>query len=210
MTESMTLEEFWEDRYSGTGAVWSGRVNKVLSDVAGELRPGRALDLGCGEGGDAVWLARHGWTVTGVDISPTATARGAMAATAAGIGPDRIEFLAANLATWTTEAKYDLVTASFLQSPIEIPRGEILRRAASFVAPDGRLLVVAHAAAPSWAPPEMTHGHLFPSPAEDLAALALDDDWSVLAAETRDRAVTSPEGEPATLADSVVLVHRAA
>lgn len=209
MTGTMTAAEFWEDRYAGTDKVWSGRVNEVLTDVAGELPPGRALDLGCGEGGDAVWLARQGWTVTGVDLSPTAVARGRAAAAAACLPQDRLRLVAADLAAWTTEESYDLVTASFLQSwPVEIPRAEILRRATSFVATGGRLLVVAHAAAPSWAPPEMVRGYPFPGPEEDLAALALDTGWTVLAAETRDRATTSPDGEPATLLDGVVLVRR--
>ncbi|GAB3171493.1 class I SAM-dependent methyltransferase [Myceligenerans halotolerans] len=209
MSDTMTAREFWEDRYAGTDRVWSGRVNQVLTDVAGESAPGRALDLGCGEGGDAVWLARQGWTVTGVDLSPTAVTRGRAAAAAACLPPDRFRLVAADLATWTTEESYDLVTASFLQSwPVEIPRAEILRRATSFVAPGGRLLVVAHAAAPSWAPPEMVQGYPFPSPDGDLAALALDAGWTVLAAETRKRATTSPDGGPATLLDGVVLVRR--
>ncbi|MBE1877726.1 class I SAM-dependent methyltransferase [Myceligenerans pegani] len=208
-SDTTSPAQFWEDRYAGADKVWSGRVNQVVADVAGELPPGRALDLGCGEGGDAVWLARQGWAVTGVDLSPTAVARGRAAAAAACIPPDRLELLAADLATWTTERRYDLVTASFLQSwPVEIPRPDILRRAASFVAPGGRLLVLAHAAAPSWAPPEMVDGYPFPSPEGDLAALALGDAWTVLAAETRERATTSPDGEPATLLDSVVLVRR--
>lgn len=209
MTETMTPQEFWEDRYAGTDQVWSGRVNQVLIDVTEDLTPGRALDLGCGEGGDAVWLARNGWTVTGVDLSPTALARGRAAATAACLSSDQLRLVPADLATWTTEETYDLVTASFLQSwPVEIPRDEILRRATSFVAPGGLLLVVAHAAAPSWAPADMVHGAHFPQPDEDLAALAVGTNWTVLAAETRERAVTSPDGESATILDSVVLVRR--
>ncbi|KGM12493.1 methyltransferase type 12, partial [Cellulomonas bogoriensis 69B4 = DSM 16987] len=66
---------FWEDRYAGSGRVWSGEPNATLVDVVAGLTPGRALDLGCGEGGDAIWLARHGWDATGIDISPTAVAR---------------------------------------------------------------------------------------------------------------------------------------
>lgn len=209
MSDTTTPAQFWEERYAGADKVWSGRVNQVVADVAAELPPGRALDLGCGEGGDAVWLARQGWTVTGVDLSPTAVARGRAAASAACLAPERLELLAADLATWTTERRYDLVTASFLQSwPVEIPRADILRRATTFVAPGGRLLVLAHAAPPSWAPPEMVADHPFPGPEGDLAALTLDDGWTVLAAETRERATTSPDGEPATLLDSVVLVRR--
>lgn len=209
MTAAPSALDYWEERYAGTGAVWSGRVNQVVADVARDLPPGRALDLGCGEGGDAVWLARQGWTVTGVDLSPTAVARGREAAAAAGLPPERIDLLAADLAVWSTDRPYDLVTASFLQAgPVELPRADILRRATSFVAPGGRMLVVAHAAAPPWAPPEMVRNHPFPRPEEDLATLELDAGWSVLAAEVRERPATSPEGRPSTLLDGVVLVRR--
>lgn len=211
MTESPTPARFWEARYADADRVWSGHVNDVLADVADGLTPGSALDLGCGEGGDAIWLAEHGWTVTGVDLSPTAIARGRAAAAAIGIDDD-VHLEAADLATWHATHEHDLVCASFLQSwPVEIPRDEILRRAKGWVAPGGLLLVVAHAGAPSWADPEHGHAHAFRSPEEDLAALALDPrDWRVLACETRERAVTAPDGAPASIADAVVLVQRRA
>jgi 2-polyprenyl-3-methyl-5-hydroxy-6-metoxy-1,4-benzoquinol methylase len=66
---------FWEQRYAGTSGIWSGRPNRALVDKASALTPGRALDLGCGEGGDALWLAARGWTVTGLDLSATALRR---------------------------------------------------------------------------------------------------------------------------------------
>ena len=87
MSGTPTAAEFWEARYADADRIWSGRVNRAVADVAAGLEPGRALDLGCGEGGDAVWLARHGWAVTGVDLSPTAVARGRRAAAEAGV-PD--------------------------------------------------------------------------------------------------------------------------
>ena len=84
-------ERFWEDHYRRRGRVWSGRPNPVLVDVVGSLRPGTALDLGCGEGGDAIWLARQGWRVTAVDVSATALDRAAADAATAGVA-DRIDF----------------------------------------------------------------------------------------------------------------------
>ena len=78
--------EFWEERYRGRDQVWSGRANAVLVDVVGALPPGTALDLGSGEGGDAVWLARQGWQVTAVDISTPALERTAAHAASAGVG----------------------------------------------------------------------------------------------------------------------------
>ncbi len=201
---------FWEARYADAGRMWSGEVNRVLAEVAAGLEPGRALDLGCGEGGDAVWLARHGWRVTGVDLSPTAIERGREAGAAAGIPAEALRFETADLATWSSPSLYELVTASFLQSwPVPIPREEILRRATGFVAPGGHLLVVAHAAAPSWADPEPGRAHPFPTPEGDLAALALDPArWRVLVCETREREATAPDGARATLTDGVVLVQR--
>ncbi|MCB0912288.1 MAG: class I SAM-dependent methyltransferase, partial [Propionibacteriaceae bacterium] len=147
----MGAAEFWEERYAGKPKVWSGRVNPGLVEFASGLPAGRALDLGCGEGGDAVWLARQGWQVTAVDISATAVARGHAAAEAAGVPDDRIRWLAQDLAHWQPEGSYDLVSAFFLQSPMELPRGEVLSRAAAAVAPGGHVLVVSHAAPPPWA-----------------------------------------------------------
>src|SRR5262245_39780416 len=121
MDEDKELAQFWEARYADAGQVWSGRPNVTVVDVVTGLPAGRALDLGCGEGGDAIGLAQHGWRVTGIDISPTAVARGADAAAAAGIPADRIRWETHDLATWTGDGSYDLVTATFLHSPVEIP-----------------------------------------------------------------------------------------
>ncbi|SJM61017.1 bifunctional 2-polyprenyl-6-hydroxyphenol methylase/3-demethylubiquinol 3-O-methyltransferase UbiG [Gulosibacter sp. 10] len=208
--EQRSPAEYWESRYTELDRLWSGRVNRVLEDVASPLEPGRALDLGCGEGGDAAWLARRGWTTTGVDISPTAAERGRAAARELGISEASLRFEAGDLAEWSPEEPFDLVTCSFLHSwPVVIPREAILRRATGFVAPGGRLLVTSHAAAPAWADHEALHGYAFPTPESDLAALDLDPDaWEVLLAELRDREVTTPDGEPGTVVDGVVLVRR--
>lgn len=204
----MTARTWWEARYAERDGIWSGRVNTVLADVAGALPTGRALDLGCGEGGDAVWLAQQGWDVIGVDLSVTAIARGSRAAVVAGV-EDRTAFVAADLDAWDTAARFDLVTASFLQSwPVPIPRAAILRRAAGFVASGGHLLVTAHAAPPHGDLPEELRAYRFPTPEEDLAALDLDDTWEVLAAELRPRTATTPEGAPHEVLDSVVLARR--
>jgi SAM-dependent methyltransferase len=203
----VTVEEFWEERYAAS-QVWSGRVNRVLMDVAGELPPGRALDLGCGEGGDALWLARHGWQVTAVDISSTAIERGRQAAAAAGL-TDRIRWIAHDLADWTPDDEFDLVSAFFLQSPVHLPRASILRLATGAIAPGGRLLVVSHAAAPPWASGLRGHHHVFPSPAQEVDDLGLAlTEWDVVVAEVRSREATGPDGSAAVLDDTVVLARR--
>lgn len=206
-TPDLDPSAFWEARYAESDRIWSGRVNPVLADIAGGLAPGAALDLGCGEGGDAIWLAQQGWQVTGVDLSGTAVARGLAAATALGIDPQRIRLHAADLSTWTTDERFDLVTAFFLQSPVEFPREAVLRRAGALVAPGGHLLIVAHAAAPPWMGAEHgTHMH-FPTPEGDVHAVGAEG-WEVLVAEVRERAATGPNGEPGHLLDSVVHLQR--
>ena len=126
--------EFWEARYLShrgeNGAVWSGKVNAAVEREVSGLTPGTALELGSGEGGDALWLAAQGWSVTALDISANALAVGAAKAAELGLA-DRVEWMQTDLATWRPSAEYDLVTAAFLHSPVELPREEILRRAVS-------------------------------------------------------------------------------
>ncbi|MFN8079086.1 MAG: methyltransferase domain-containing protein [Kineosporiaceae bacterium] len=207
--ETQTPHEFWEQRYAGDAPVWSGRVNRTLADVltSRAIPAGRALDLGCGEGGDAIWLARQGWQVTAVDISPTAVARGAAAAAEAGLD-GAVTWVAHDLTSWQVPADYDLVTGAFFQAPVELARIEILRRVAGHIAPCGHLLVISHAAAPPWAPPEHIGNHRFLTPAEELTELALDDGWDVVLAEVRPREVTDPDGAPALIDDGVLLLRR--
>jgi thioredoxin reductase/SAM-dependent methyltransferase len=197
----------WEQRYAGSPRVWSGRPNATLVDVASSMPLGRTLDLGCGEGADTIWLATQGWEATGIDISPTAIARAADAARTAGVSA---RFVAADLATWTEEGEFDLVTASFLHSPVALNRTQALRHAAERVAPGGRLLIVSHAAPPPWASPEHAHDHAFLSPSQELLDLALDpEEWTTEIAEVHTRDTTAPDGRPARLHDGVVLIRRA-
>lgn len=208
---------FWQQRYGGDDRIWSGHVNQALGELATDWSPGRSLDLGCGEGGDVLWLAERGWNATGIDLSEHAVARARAAARERGLEAAR--FFAADLGDWADDperidglgdardrATFDLVTASFFQSPVELPRERILRAAARSVAPGGRVVVIAHAAAPDWAP---GHGGDFPTPEHDLEALALDpNDWVVEVAEVREREGRAPDGSPSNLLDSVVSVRR--
>lgn len=77
-------QEFWDQRYAGREHLWSGRPNPQLVAHASALPPATALDMGCGEGADAIWLAERGWTVTGVDVSPVGLSRAAEHAAQAG------------------------------------------------------------------------------------------------------------------------------
>ena len=172
-------QEFWEGFYAGERR-WSGKPNGSLVAEVGDLAPGRALDLGCGEGGDAIWLARQGWTVTGTDISARALEIAARHAAEAGLD-GTIAWERHDLATSLPAGPFDLVTSAFLHSPVELPRAPILRRAAALVAPGGTFLVIGHA-------PSATHHHVdLPSAEETVAELALPPDrWTLLTAELRE------------------------
>lgn len=200
---------FWENHYGQSERVWSGNVNKVLADTVAGLPVGRSLDFGCGEGADVLWLASKGWKASGADISATAVKRAQADAAKHDLSEHQARFITADLTTWTTDEQFDLVTLSFFQAPFEFPRAETLQSAASLVAPGGHLLAVSHAAAPSWTTNEEMAQHSFPSPESELAALDLDpEQWNILRAEISERPITDPEGNPATLQDTVVFVQR--
>ena len=204
--------EFWESRYAERDRIWSGRPNQALVDTAPRAGEGAtALDLGCGEGGDSIWLAEQGWRVTAVDISTTALSRAQQEWERRDGEADRITWVTADLATWQPEQSYGLVSACFLHSPVEFPRTEALRRFAAAVAPSGHLLIVGHAEPPPWS---RHHQHDEPHEmlraAQELDALALGDEWQVVVCEDRERAATGPDGEAATLLDSVLLLRRGA
>lgn len=202
-------KEFWEGLYRDRDQVWTGKVNAVLAEVAATLRPGTALDLGCGEGGDVVWLAQQGWRAIGVDISEVAITRARAAAKRLGLGERQAEFLVEDLSQLDVRGPFDLVTASFFQSPVQLDRVAILRRAAGLVARGGHLLVTAHAAPPPWANPQHVAAFTPFAPADEIEALGLvEGDWEQAVAEVRTRVATGPDGQQGELADSVVLMRR--
>src|SRR6201999_233202 len=144
MTEQMPVFDrgFWEELYGSQTSLWTGRPNPQLVTEAADLRPGRALDAGCGEGGDALWLAASGWQVTAVDFSATALARGAKEAAAQGLD-ERISWQQADLTSWSPEDQFDLVSAQFMHLPTP-ERTALFARLAAAVAPGGTLLIVGH------------------------------------------------------------------
>lgn len=175
-----------------------------LAREVGGTAAGRALDLGCGEGGDALWLAERGWQVTAVDISRTALDRGKAEARRRGLD---VDWRQQDLAEGLPAGPYDLVSAQFLQSPVDFPRMDVLRRAADEVAPGGVLLVVGHASVPPWSQ-HRPDPALMPPAAQVLDDLAFTDGWQVLKAEDVMRTATGPDGEVGELLDSVVLLRR--
>ncbi|MGW1882862.1 class I SAM-dependent methyltransferase [Streptomyces sp. NPDC001970] len=212
-----TAQQYWEGFYqesdgAGGGAGGrGGKPNGLLVREVGALTPGTALDLGCAEGADAMWLAERGWQVTAVDVSGTALRRGAARAAGAGLA-ERIDWQRHDLSQSFPAGVFDLVSAQFLHSPVATPgeREQILRRAADAVAPGGVLLITGHAGWPSWqdTPP---FDHHFPTTREVLDSLGLaPDEWHVEVEDVVSRDLTAPDGRPGTRKDNVLRVRRAA
>ncbi|MCZ2810141.1 class I SAM-dependent methyltransferase [Modestobacter sp. VKM Ac-2979] len=191
----------WEERYAAAAALWSGRVNPTLAAQAADLPPGRALDVGCGEGGDTLWLASRDWRVTGLDWSQTALDRGAAQASAAGLG-DRVTWVQGDVATWEpAAAAFDLVTAHFLH-PEAAVRRMLVPRLAAAVAPGGTLLWVGHGYDEERA--ALWGADRFAAAADVLADLDLQE-WDVVLAGSQPR----PAGENGHHhTDEVVRVRR--
>ena len=199
-------EQVWEDIYRDASPSSSGRPGMALRRFAEPLPAGRALELGCAKGDDAVWLARKGWAVLAVDISATALGYARANAARAGV-EDRITFQRHDLSRSFPKGAFDLVTASFLQSPVDFPRAAVLGRAAAAVAAAGHLLIVEHASrAPwSWAAP----GTRYPAAEETLASLSLrDGDWGRLHVAAIERRASGPDGQTALVRDNVNFLER--
>lgn len=196
----------WDERYAGKDRVWSGEPNPQLVAEASHLVPGTALDVGCGEGGDVVWLARHGWRATGADFSARGLARAARHAAQAGVA-DRVDWWQVDARAFDAAGRtWDLVTTHYLHPP-EGGMVEVVRRLAAAVAPGGHLLVVGHA--PSSAPAHLTSAQqraMFV--AADLLP-GLPDGFEVVVAEER-RRTRSRDGETHEVDDATLLARRTA
>lgn len=194
----------WEERYSSEEMIWSGNPNpQLLAEVSG-LNPGSALDVGCGEGGDVIWLARQGWRVTGADFSGNGLARAARHAEVAGVA-DRIDWWQVDARTFLANGRsYDLVTTHFLHPP-DSGMVEVTKRLSEVVAPGGYLLVVGHA--PSEVFPHLSAGlrrAMFL--AEDLLT-GLPEGFEVLVVEQRPRTMTR-DGVTVDVHDSTLFARR--
>ncbi|KWX65808.1 bifunctional 2-polyprenyl-6-hydroxyphenol methylase/3-demethylubiquinol 3-O-methyltransferase UbiG [Mycobacterium sp. NAZ190054] len=201
------VKQHWEDRYAERDRIWSGRVNRWLAEVAGAEKPGRALDLGCGEGGDTVWLAEQGWQVVGVDISDTALGRAAAEVAKRGL-TQRVQLVQMNLSETFPPGTFDLVSAQFLQSLVHLDRERIFAAAARAVAPGGLLVVVDHGAAPPWAP-QHVQDHVFPTVDEVLATIDLGEGrWDQVRVEAVTREAVGPDGQQAELIDNLIVLRR--
>ena len=201
----------WDEIYRTKRSSSSGQPSKLLMQIAEGLTPGRALDLGSSNGDDVVWLATQGWQALGVDISGVACDRAAARAAALNL-QYRALFEARDLGQGLPDGPFDLITALYFQSHVDLPRARVLREAAGRVAPGGHLLIVSHAAPPPWASAEMrAKADPFPTVEEELEVIAdVPEDWTILRAEKVSRQRKGPDGTSAELWDNLIWLERCA
>ncbi|MBX6389760.1 MAG: class I SAM-dependent methyltransferase [Frankia sp.] len=198
----------WDARYSGSELVWGLAPNRFVAAELADLPPGRALDLACGEGRNAIWLASRGWTAVGVDFSTAAIERARRLAADARVS-ERVTFTVGDVVRGDgLGAGFDAVVVAYLQLGASARR-VALRRAAEALAPGGTLLVVAHDAR------NLTEGVGGPkdvsvlyTPEEVAGDLADVGGLTVLKAERVRRPVATPDGERDAI-DTLVLARRA-
>ncbi|MBG6084094.1 class I SAM-dependent methyltransferase [Zhihengliuella flava] len=211
-------EEHWEQRPAGGMLA----PNPHTVQATRGLTPGTALDVGCGTGTEAVWLAERGWWVAGIDISATALATAREFGATAGV-EERVQWIEADASTWTPEQRFDLVTTHYAHAPI--PQLEFYARMAAWVAPGGTLILVGHLhghggghAHDDGAHGGHQHGH---GAAEELdppeeATVTLEQmqavldpaEWDVVEAFATTREAMLPGGEVRALHDVVATARR--
>lgn len=189
--------EDWDAKFAASEFLFTDRPNQSLAAEVDALPPGRALDLGAGQGRNAVWLAERGWQVTAVDFSPVGLGRAEQLARARGVD---VDFVLADVREWRPEASYDLVAVSYLQLPATELRA-VLATASAALAPGGTLLVIGHDR------DNLTRGYGGPQDPDVLFTVdevtAALDGLRIEKAEQIDRVVDSDIG-PLTAVDTLV------
>lgn len=192
----------WDERYAADGLLWSSQPNSFLVTETADLVPGRALDLACGEGRNAIWLASRGWRVTAVDHSPVGLGKGVELAAQAGLG---IEWITADVVTFAAQPIYDLVVVLYLHLAPDDMR-TVIGNAVGALAPGGTLLLVGHH------PDNIERGIGGPQLPEILydegAIVAMLDDLQIEKASLVERAVDRA-GVTGTALDTLVRATRA-
>lgn len=195
----------WDERYAAAELVWSVGPNQFVARECAGLRPGRALDLACGEGRNASWLALNGWSVTAVDFSPVGIDKARRL-----VGDLLIDWQVADATTWSSDDHYDLAILAYLQLPAAERRAAV-RSAYDALAPGGTFLLVAHdstnlaegTGGPKDAEVLMT--------AEDVLGDLADRSYEVVIAERVDRVVERDDEHggrrQATAYDALVLLR---
>lgn len=192
--------EDWDKRYASVESLWSPKPNRFLVAEVATLVPGRALDLACGEGQNAIWLATLGWEVTGVDYSEVAIAKAKARAERDAV---RADFVCADLASYEPEAAaFDLVLVLYLHIP-GAERHGVLDSAAAALAPGGTFILLGHDST------NLTEGVGGPS---DPAILYTPDDIAHelpgLEIEKAERVLRDVRGEERDAIDALVKARR--
>ena len=192
----------WNRRYEGSELVWTASPNRFLVQEAGHLPPGRALDVACGEGRNAVWLAEAGWDVTASDFSEVGLAKGARLADARGVF---VKWVLADVRSHDAgRGAFDLVIVLYLHLQAA-DRRSALHRAAAAVAPGGLLVRVGHDSS------NLTEGHGGPQdPAILFTAEEVAAELPGLQIERTERVrrpVDTPDGEVEAI-DALVRARR--
>ena len=217
-------KHYWESHWQQADRSGPGQEigpNPYLIAETRDLVPGTALDAGCGEGAEALWLAAEGWHVTAADISAEALARASERASAGGTPPERIQWVEADLSVWEPGVQYDLVTTHYAH-PV-MPQLAFYERISAWVARGGTLLVVGHLHGGETTGADQGHGH---GPGHDepghghappdeasvtVASIihALDPvRWDVVTAGEHRRTLDDRDGRPVELYDVVVRATR--
>jgi SAM-dependent methyltransferase len=191
----------WDERYRSRELVWGAGPNQAFARAVADLPPGRALDLACGEGRNAIWLAEHRWQVTAVDFSQVALDRARDLAAEHGVV---VDFRNQDVRTWVPPRRaFDLVALLYLH----IPSADLRRvhaRAADAVAAGGTLIILGHDRQ------NLDHGHGGPQDADRLlvpdVVVTQVGDLDVVGAETITRAIS---GDPSVIAlDALIRATR--
>ncbi len=195
----------WDRRYAAEAQRWSGQPNQTLLVEMEDVTPGSALEVGCGEGADAIWLARRGWKVTAVDISDVALDRARRVAADIGV---EIAWVRADVAVEPpAQGRYDLVSVHYPALRHAVGDGAI-HALVEAVAPGGTLLVVGHDFAGAG-----HHRHHGFDPADyvqppDVARLLDGSTWTIEVQESRPR-IRPPGSESPDVPDLVLRARRA-
>ncbi len=174
----------WDERYAETHRHWSVTPNMFVADRLRHITPGRGLDLGAGEGRNAVWLASLGWEMTAVDFSRVAIERGAA-------DSDAVEFVVADVREWEPEGSFDLILIAYIH--LQAPDFEkVVRRAREWLTPGGELFLIGHDVS------NVDHGHGGPQDPGILWDVDETRDWlegmTIVEAQVVRRPVDTDEG----------------
>ncbi|MFH8977093.1 class I SAM-dependent methyltransferase [Streptomyces sp. NPDC017890] len=201
--------EYWDRLYAARPMPVDPGPNVRLTETVRGLEPGEALDLGCGPGGDALWLARRGWQVTAVDVSTVTVERLTSLASEHGLS-SRITACPHDLHRSLPDGTFDLINAHYLHTPLDLDRATVLRAAAHALRQSGRLIVVDHGSTAPWSwnqDPDVR----YPTPLEVAAGLDLDPrSWRIETARAATRSATGPNGLTADVTDHILVVRRTA